>query len=111
MRVVLIDLGSGYIFFDSADLEADGRRGILPDYGVDPYPLQVARAGDRMIGEYGRTYEMVTAQPDRGYAVHRVDVGGSELVPIIEDGQDAETIHFVTEHAPLLGFVAYHDAD
>jgi hypothetical protein len=87
-RYILIDNASGYIFADSADLNG----GV-----VTGTPIEVARAHDECIGEFGREYEEVSrlASNETGYRCYRADVGGSEAVPVVIDGQDDEIIEAV----------------
>jgi len=86
-RYILIDNQSGYIFADSADLNGTIFAGT---------PTEFAAVFDASTGEPGRSYDMTTiydlADNETGYHVYRADVNGSEAVPVIEDGQDAEMI-------------------
>ena len=99
-RYILIDNCSGYIFGDTADL------GMLeaPATIVD-----AARALDGSIGEHGRDYAECglhdLASNQTGYHVYRADIDGSEALPVVHDGQDAETIASVTEHCQYVGSV------
>ncbi len=90
-RYILIDNHSGYIFGDSADLAGAIFTGT---------PIEYAAALDASIGEHGRTYEEIShhdlATNEAGYHVYRADVGGSEAVPVVTDGQDEEMIEAVT---------------
>jgi hypothetical protein len=104
-RYILIDNNSGYIYGDSADI--DGRI-------VTGTPCEVARALDESIGETGRTYEMLNSSPrdtSTGYHVYRVDIDGSEIIPVVQDGLDQETIDTVTEHGEFVGYVAVGTAE
>lgn len=103
-RYILIDNASGYIWGDSADLS--GRiftPSGLPSYGGEALingALEYAAALDANIGgAEGRTYEIALrgeiASNDTGYHAYRADVGGSDAVDIVRDGQDQETIEAV----------------
>lgn len=87
-RYILIDNGSGYIFGDSADLDGKIFTGS---------PVEFAAALDASIGEHGRAYEEATdlASNETGYRVYRADVGGSDAVPTVTNGQDQEMIDAV----------------
>ncbi len=90
-RYILIDNCSGYIWGDTADYLAGKQDGITP--------IDAAQALDASIGEHGRDYEEVSrralASNETGYHVYRADVGGSEAVVVVHDGQDQETIEAV----------------
>lgn len=90
-RFILIDNCSGYIFGDTADFMANRQSGASP--------TEAARALDESIGEHGRAYEEVgrreLASNETGYHVYRADVGGSDAVATVENGQDRETIDAV----------------
>jgi hypothetical protein len=99
MRYVFIDNYTGYIYGDSADI--GGRI-------VTGTPAEVAEAVDADIGEVGREYRMLGRNPgttETGYDVYRVDVGGSEIVPVVRDGQNQEIIKQVVECGEYIGFV------
>lgn len=89
-RYILIDNCSGYVAGDSADLNGKIFTGE---------PLEFAAAFDASIGETGRRYTDVgrreLASNETGYHVYRADIGGSEVVPVVWDGQDQETIEAV----------------
>lgn len=90
-RYILIDDHSGYIFGDTADLPSAA--------SGDMTPARAAQALDESLGEHGRSYEEHGPgyRPDgvMAYHVYRADVGGSEAVPIVQDGQDSEMIRAV----------------
>lgn len=90
-RYILIDNCSGYIFGDTADYRAGDQSDITP--------TEAAAALDASIGEHGRSYAEVgrreLASNETGYHVYRADVRGSEAVPVVQDGQDQETIDAV----------------
>lgn len=98
-RYILIDNYSGYIFADSADL--NGRI-------FDGTPTQFAEAFDHSINEYGRSYEMLHHNPrttETGYHVYCAVAAGSEVVPVIEDGQNQEMIQTVEQQCRYVGFI------
>lgn len=105
-RYILIDNNSGYIYGDSADFAAGRDITSIED---------AARLMDESIGEHGREYVEHRSNPHStvtGYHVYRADVGGSEAVAVIHDGQDQETIDAVTESCEYVGFVeSRHIAD
>ena len=94
-RYILIDNESGYIWGDSADL--DGRI-------FTGTPAEYAAALDASLGKPGLVYEECSAHAlgaigsthaavrVSGYHVYRADIGASEVVPVVWDGQDQETI-------------------
>lgn len=91
-RYILIDNGSGYVWGDSADLHGKIFTGS---------PIEFAQALDESIGEHGRSYEEVSRhtleRDDTGYHVYKADVGGSDAVTVIYDGQDREVIRAVQD--------------
>ena len=102
-RYILIDNASGYIWGDSADLNGRIFRPIgLPEYGseaIDRGAVQYAKALDESLGARGREYDLVNrhnlASNETGYHAYRADVGGSDAVPLVRDGQCQETIEAV----------------
>jgi len=98
-RYILIDNNSGYIFGDSADLNGKHYVGTPEEY---------AAALDRNVGEVGRTYTLINHNPrsaERGYHVYRADVGDSEAVPVVHDGQDQDAIDAVRRDCEYVGFI------
>lgn len=90
-RYILIDNCSGYIWGDSADLGGKIFTGT---------PMEFAAALDNHIGSpFVRSYEDVSrhalASNETGYHVYRADVDGSEVVAVVQDGQDQEMIETV----------------
>jgi hypothetical protein len=87
-RYILIDNRSGYIWGDSADMNGKIFTGT---------PIEFAAALDASNGEHGRDYIEVDrlGSTESGYHVYRGDVNGSEVVPIVEDGQDEDQIESV----------------
>ncbi len=99
-RYIFIDSSSGYIFGDSAD---------IPRVTADSTLIEIAAALDASIGQPGREYELQSSNPNTtatGYDVWRVDVGGSEVVPVVQDGQDQEVIDAVETEGEYAGFIA-----
>ena len=97
---IIIDAWIGYIWGDTRDI---GGKSMSFDSIED-----ACRALDESNGDHGREYSQVSRlSGDQGYAVYRVDVDGSEAVPVVHDGQDQETIDAVTESCQLVGFVEY----
>ena len=98
-RYILIDNNSGYIFGDSADFAT---------HQSDLTPASAARLLDESIGEHGRHYVEHSSAPAStvtGYHVYRADVRGSEAVPVVQDGQDQDTINAVIELCDYVAFV------
>lgn len=98
-RFILIDNNSSYIFGDSGDLDGPARDETATDF---------ASRLDASIGEHGRSYEMVGHNPRRtetGYHVYRADIGGSEAVMLVTDGQDQQMIDDVTRDCRYEGFI------
>lgn len=105
-RYILIDNASGYIWGDSADLDGKIWNGDFinanGDLDHDASPIGFARALDLRVdpsGTSGREYEEVSrhtlAGNETGYHVYRADVGGSEAVAVVQDGQDRDMIEAV----------------
>ena len=106
MRLILIDNHTGYIYGDTADI--GGR--ALDLVGTDrDCAIEAARALDISIeGDRGLEYEFSTTNPrdtSAGYHVYRADIGGSEAVGLVTDGQDQEMIEAVESECEYLGFV------
>jgi len=100
-RYILIDIHTGYIFGDTADINGAA---ISCATTID-----AARALDESIGQHGRSYEGGTRSDLRsgrdGYIVYRTDIDGSEAVPVVFDGQDPETIAAVEQLCRYEGVV------
>lgn len=86
-RYIMIDPNTGYIFGDSADIGGKVVTGT---------PKEVVAALDAHIGTPGLC---------EGYEVYRADVGGSEVVPVVIDGQDQDTINAVMRYCDYIGRV------
>ena len=102
-RYILIDNNSGYIFGDTADFGAGA--------GLDD-PIDAARRLDQHIGGMTGTYVFFPYNPPvtkEGYHIYRADIDGSEVVPLVWDGQDKDTIDAVTSNCRYVGFVARTD--
>lgn len=86
-RYILIDNCSGYIWGDTGDLNGAAR---------DETPIEAAARLDASLMGGLRTYEETSrhdlASNETGYHVYRADVGGSEAVPLVSNGQDEDTI-------------------
>jgi hypothetical protein len=104
-RYILIDRDSGYIFGDSADLGGKIFTGT---------PMEFAAALDKSIGVHGRTYSE-EGRRESGlasrYDVYRADVGGSEAIPVVWDGQDQATIDAVERDCVYVTTIVCEDAD
>lgn len=104
-RFILIDSNSGYVFGDSADIAGQIVNGT---------PCEVARALDASLGSEGTGYTEMGTSAVRsglsGYLVYRADIDGSEAVPVVQDGQDADTIAEVERLCDLDCFVAVERA-
>lgn len=110
-RYILIDNYSGYIFGDTADLPLSHLIDGAPAREHDLTPALAARWLDEAeVGDYGRTYTLLPYAPlstQSGYLVYRADVDGSDAVPVVQDGQDAEAISAVVRDCEFVGFVAF----
>ena len=98
-RYILIDNHTGYIFGDSADIAGK----IVSDT-----PCAVAEALDTSIGVHGRTYTELAHDPRdtrTGYHVYRADINGSEVVPVVQDGQSREAIETIQRDCEYVCFV------
>lgn len=102
-RFILIDQHSGYVFGDTSDFAATRQSDLTP--------IQAARILDESIGEYGRSYvehgprSAASMVQSGGYFVYRADVRSSEGVPVVQDGQNQETIEAVHQDCQLVAFV------
>ena len=98
-RYILIDHDTGYVWGDTGDLDGPARQET---------PLEAARRLDLAYGETDRAYtehapdyrppslRFGAASPaTSAYHVYRADLDGSEVVPIIWDGQSREAIEAV----------------
>jgi hypothetical protein len=106
-RYILIDNASGYIWGDSADIGGKIVNGT---------PIQVAKALDASVGLHTpRAYEIVSrgelASNETGYHVYRADIGGSEAVPIVQDGQDMDMIAAVERDCEYVATIRCDDAE
>jgi hypothetical protein len=101
-RFILIDSNSGHIWGDTADLNGPAR---------DETPAEAAKRLDESLNEFGRSYE----EHGRGhilngadaYFVYRADIDGSEVVPIVRDGQDLDVVEAVMNRCQLLSIVTF----
>jgi hypothetical protein len=103
-RYILIDNASGYIWGDSADLGGKIFVGT---------PVEFAAALDASIGAPGREYEETSRRAlgsqEAGYHVYRADIGGSEAVPLIQDGKDKEMIEAVVRDCEYVTSIRCND--
>ena len=107
-RYIIIDNVSGYIFADTADIEANYWKTHPSELTSKDAPLLVCHWLDCGVGgQYGRSYEYVSklADNESGYLVYRADINGSEAVAVVQDGHDADTIAAVMEHCELVARV------
>lgn len=94
-RFIIVDAYSGFIWGDTGDLDG-------------PAPIEACQRLDESLGAFGRTYAEVPRLPgDTGYIVYRADIGGSEAVPLVRDGQDPETIADVERLCDRVATVHY----
>jgi hypothetical protein len=108
-RFILIDEHSGFIYGDTADLPRDHLIEGEQAGDLELTPELAARWVDEAEGgKYGRRYSLTSHMPQgaSGYHVYRADVGGSDAVPLVWDGQDRETIEAVLEYCKYYGFVS-----
>lgn len=103
-RYILIDDHSGFVWGDTADLPAFNSN-------TPPGPdaiLTAARMLDESNAEYGLSYEYERYDSRDGssyYRVYRADVDGTEIVPLVEDGQDLTVIEIVERECDFVGIV------
>lgn len=105
-RFIIIDTQTGYIFGDTADLTTAQYE--CSNRNDDADIVAACRAVDESIGSHGLSYRLESYNPSKsrdGYLVYRADVGGSDAVPTVTDGQDQETIEAVERDCDLVGFV------
>lgn len=95
-RYIAIDNCTGYVWGDSADLNGRIWNGDNADGSHDSGPIGFCRALDTSLGETGREYTAVSRHGlganQTGYHIYRADVGGSDAVMPITNGQDEEMI-------------------
>lgn len=120
MRLILIDNNSGYINGDTADLPQYTLAGAefpmtQSDLQLPADAILAARWMDEgMWLEFGRSYEFLSRAPhdtSTGYLVYRADVGGSDAIPVVQDGTNQETINAVERDCEFLGYVAVVPCD
>jgi hypothetical protein len=106
---ILIDNNSGYIFGDMRDI------GGKSYTGADITPEAAARTLDEHLNAGAAEYETYSPNyrqhGDDAYHVYRVDVAGSEVIPIIWDGQDQETIERVERDCVKVAIVTRRALD
>jgi hypothetical protein len=103
MRLILTDNNSGYVFGDY----------ITSDRLCNDVMADAARHVDAEIGMHDRAYEVLGHDPrdtSTGYHVWRSDINGSDMVPNITDGQDAELLAALERDCEYLGYVICKDA-
>jgi hypothetical protein len=113
MRLILIDNNSGLIFGDTANCllaRLNDWRENNSDINSDAARLSLlaARLLDDSIGEHGREYEFFNHDAGdivSGYLIYRADFNGSEVLPVVTDGKNQETIVAVQRDCRLEGFV------
>jgi len=101
---IIQDAYTGYIWGDTRDI--DGKVYQAVDV------VAACRELDRSIGgAEGRVYSEVSRlSSDTGYLVYRVDIGGSDAVAVVHDGQNKETIKSVEDECDLVGYVEWQPA-
>lgn len=101
-RYIGIEINSGYIFFDTGDLDGAARQ-ETPAEAVARF-----HAYENMLGGAEAEYvEHGYHAPEgaSGYHVYRADIDGSEAVPIVRDGQDQEAVEAVERDCDHVCFV------
>lgn len=97
---IILDVDSGYIWGDTRDV---GGKSVSFDSIVD-----ACRAINESVGNFDFNYNEVPQLSSKcGFKVYRVDINGSEAVPVIHDGQDDETIASVDRNCDFVGYVEY----
>lgn len=85
-RYILIDTNSGYIFGDTADFAAGKQSDLTPEGAV------------ALLAEH------IGAESAPGsMKVYRADINGSEVVPVVRDGQSEDAIRSVEEFCEYVG--------
>jgi hypothetical protein len=101
---IIVDAYTGYVWGDTRDFNGKA-------YNAESIVDACRELDEAVTQDFGRAYEQVPRLPgDTGYIVYRVDVNGSEAVPVVHDGQDKETIDAVERDCALVGYVAYSNA-
>lgn len=106
-RYIGIDSNTGYIFFDTGDLDGAARQ-ETPAEAVERFErFENVRGGNSV------TYIEHSRAPDgaSGYHVYRADIDGSEAVAITQDGQDQEVIEAVERDCEHVCFVEVRGAE
>jgi hypothetical protein len=106
-RYILIDNYTGYIWGDTGDLDGPAR---------DETPLEAARRLDEHVGGEPREYEQHGAnyRPDANvgaYHVYRADIGGSDAVRLVTDGQSQEEIDAVERDCRKVAVVTWEQME
>lgn len=102
-RYILIDNYSGYVWGDSSDLNGAVFTGTIEEY---------AAALDKSIdasAAVDRSYVMQT-RPDadeQGYLIYLADADGGDSFPVMQNGQDDETIEAIRRDCKYLGFLRF----
>lgn len=114
-RYIMIDSFSGWIYGDTADLPEHPDHHLMDDVRNSAHSDQAMVAAARWMDEatgnaHGRAYQAVSRLDGRhGYEVYRADIGGSDAVSVVWDGQDQDTIDAVIKHCEHVGGVLWTD--
>lgn len=106
-RYIGIDSNTGYIFFDTGDLDGAARQ-ETPAEAVERFErFEDVRGGNSV------TYIEHRRAPDgaSGYHVYRADIDGSEAVAITQDGQDPDALEAVRSGCEYVRFVEVKSVD
>lgn len=100
---IIQDAYSGYIWGDTRDIDGESK--------TFQNIVDACQGLDLAVGcDEGRTYQQVPRlRSNDGYIVYRVDIDGSEAVPVVMDGQDQETIEAVARDCQLVGYVEWRN--
>lgn len=100
-RYIGIDSNTGYVFFDTGDLDGAARQ-ESPSEAVERFETYENVRGGVSVEYVEHAHAPSGAS---GYHVYRADIGGSEAVPVVHAGQDQETIQAVERDCEYVGFV------
>jgi len=105
-RFILIHNPTGVISGDTAQFAPDEEFGLTP--------LSAARILDESMGAYARHYVERARNPHdagTGYDVYvATDANGSDLVPVVTDGEDRSLIESVRRACPYAAYIEYAPA-
>lgn len=110
MHLILIDTNSGYIWGDTRDLAGYDASYAAALRDMDAAAKYAAATLDRDVGTEADEYKIDNRGAPDSYNIYRVDINGSEALPLVGDGQDQETINAVKRECAYVATVrrVYH---